>query len=71
MSDVISDGVSGRSRECFTVQARTYANLQPLSLSPTKHRSLVVDFSFNQLRQPANHHHGHLRRVIDLEKMIG
>jgi hypothetical protein len=30
-----------------------------------------VDFSVNQLRQPANHHHGCLLLVIDLEKVIG
>lgn len=46
-------------------------NFQPLNLSLINTGIYYVDFSINQLRQPANHHHGCLLLVIDLEKVIG
>lgn len=48
-----------------------YTNFQPLNHSLTNMGIYYVDFSVNRLRQPANHHHGCLLLVIDLEKVIG
>ncbi|OBS68391.1 hypothetical protein A6R68_03069, partial [Neotoma lepida] len=49
-------------------KANNNTNFQPLNRSLTNMGIYYVDFSVNQLRQPANHHHGCLLLVIDLEK---
>lgn len=53
------------------LQMWSNTNFQPLDRSLTNMGVYYVDFSVNQLRQPANHHHGCLLLVIDLEKVIG